>query len=163
MLPFKKIICPIDFSDPSYEALQNAVEMALHFNAELCLVHVVPQASGIPPDPLYAFEGPAEYKHLQLEAAEEQMKEISEGLVPKDVKLQTKIEQGEAADKILQAAKEEDADVIVIATHGRTGWRHLAFGSVAEKVVRTAHCPVLTIRAAKPIEEKGAQMDSLYF
>jgi universal stress protein A len=153
MLPFKKIICPIDFSDPSYEALENAVEMASYFKAELCLLHVVPQTSGIPPDPLYAFEGPEEYKHLQLEDAELQLNELMKSRIPKDVQSQAKIEQGEAADEILRAAREEGADVIVIATHGLTGWRHMVFGSVAEKVVRTAPCPVLTIHATKQIEE----------
>jgi nucleotide-binding universal stress UspA family protein len=73
--------------------------------------------------------------------------------IPKDVQSQAKIEQGEAADEILRAAREEGADVIVIATHGLTGWRHMVFGSVAEKVVRTAPCPVLTIHATKQIEE----------
>jgi universal stress protein A len=148
MFPFNKIICPTDFSEPSYEALQIAVEMASHFGAEICLLHVVPVTHGIPPDPLYAFEGPEEYKRLQLEAAEQQLKELIDSRIPNNVKSLAKVEYGEAAEKILSLADGEGGDVIVIATHGRTGWRHLVFGSVAEKVVRTASCPVLTIRAA---------------
>ena len=59
------------------------------------------------------------------------------------------IRYGDASREIVRIAREEEADVIVIATHGLTGWRHLVFGSVAEKVVRLAECPVLTIRVGE--------------
>jgi universal stress protein A len=149
MFPFKKIMCATDFSDSSDEALQSAAEMAVYMNAEIFIVHMVPKVHGIPPDPLYTFEGPEEYAQLLKADAERQMKEIIEQRVPKDVKSQAIIRQEEAAEGILQVAEEIDADVIVIATHGRTGWRHFVFGSIAEKVIREAHCPVLVTRVSK--------------
>lgn len=152
MLPFRTIICPTDFSEPSYEALARAEEVAVHFGAELCVAHVVPQMRGIPPDPLYVFEGPEEYQRIQLEGAEQQLREVIEQRVAEGVKSRTIIKQGEAADEILRTAEEEGADLIVVATHGLTGWRHLVFGSVAEKLIRAAHCPVLTIRASRQSE-----------
>ena len=65
---------------------------------------------------------------------------------PADVKTQTHLRRGVVATEIIAAAKEIDADVVVIATHGRTGFRHLIFGSVAERVVRECPCPVLSVR-----------------
>ncbi len=153
MFPFKKIMCATDFSDASYEALQTTVEMAKYMDAEMFVVHVVPKVHGIPPDPLYAFEGPEEYERLLKADAEEQLQKIIEQRVPKDVKSQIIIRQEDAAEGILQIAEEIGAEVMVIATHGRTGWRHLVFGSVAERVIREAHCPVLVIQASK-ISEK---------
>lgn len=150
MFPFKKILCAIDFSDSSYEALQYAVEMAAKMDAELFLVHIVAKVHGIPPDPLYAFEGPQEYEELMKADAEQQLQEIIASRVPGDLQPHAIIRQAEVAEGIQQVAEEHAADVIVIATHGRTGWRHLVFGSVAEKVIREAHCPVLVTRASKP-------------
>jgi universal stress protein A len=149
MFPFRKIMCTTDFSDPSYEALHSAAEMAIHMDAEIFIVHMVPKVHGIPPDPLYAFEGPEEHAQLLKADAERQVKDIIEQRLPKNVKSQTIIRQEETAEGILHVAEEIDADVIVIATHGRTGWRHLVFGSVAEKVIREAHCPVLVTRVSK--------------
>jgi nucleotide-binding universal stress UspA family protein len=149
MFPFKKIVCATDFSDASYEALQTSVDMAAYMNAEIFVVHIVPKMHGIPPDPLYAFEGPEEYERLLKADAEQQLQKIIEQRVPKDIPSQTIISQEEAAEGILRVAGEVGAEVIVIATHGRTGWRHLVFGSVAERVIREAHCPVLVIQASK--------------
>jgi universal stress protein A len=149
MFPFKKIMCATDFSDPSYEALQTTVEMATYMDAEMFIVHVVQKVHGIPPDPLYAFEGPDEYGRLLKADAEQQLQKIIGQRVPKDVKSQIVIREEEAAEGILRVAGELGAEVIVIATHGRTGWRHLVFGSVAERVIREAHCPVLVIQASR--------------
>jgi nucleotide-binding universal stress UspA family protein len=67
--------------------------------------------------------------------------------VPKELHVRQIVALGEAADEIIRISEETKADLVVIATHGQTGWRRLVFGSVAEKVVRLAPCPVLTIRA----------------
>jgi nucleotide-binding universal stress UspA family protein len=80
------------------------------------------------------------------EEAEETLRKIAEPLTAKGMRTQTAIGDGDAATEIVRIAQELGADLIVIATHGNTGWRHLAFGSVTEKVVRLANCPVLTIR-----------------
>ena len=146
MLPFHTILCPVDFSEPSYKALRNAAEVASHFQAELVVVHVIPAASGIPADPAYVFEGPEGYQKEQKADAEERLI-IAVKQIPPEIRSRTAIVSGDTADEIVRLAVEEAADLIVIATHGLTGWRHLVFGSVAEKVIRLAYRPVLVIPA----------------
>ena len=143
MLPFKKILYPTDFSEPSYEALKAANELALHFSAELCLVHVVSPDVQTSPD--LAGSG---LVLQEIEAlAEKSLQEVVKQRVPKELHTCQIVVLGEAADEIIRISEETKADIIVIATHGQTGWRRFVFGSVAEKVVRLAPCPVLTIRA----------------
>jgi len=151
MLPLHTILCPLDFSEPAYKALESAVEVASHFKAELVLVHVVLPAPSIPADPAYAFAGSEPYEEAVREAAEKQMAAAAQN-IPADLKARTAIGNGDAADEIVRLAKSEAADLIVIATHGLTGWRHLVFGSVAEKVIRRADRPVLVI----PAHDSGA-------
>lgn len=148
MIPFKKILCPTDFSDPSYEGLKRAVEMATHFGAEICLVNVVPVMPPLPPDPNFAFEVP-EYERALHADAERKLDEVMTQHIPGDVKIHAVVRHGDVAGEILRVAQDEKVDLIVIATHGLTGWRHLVFGSVAERVVRLAQCPVLTIHAPR--------------
>ncbi|MGB8656972.1 MAG: universal stress protein [Candidatus Zixiibacteriota bacterium] len=155
MLPYKRIICPTDFSKPSYKALKVANELALHFSAELILVHVI---SPIPIVPVPAFpESPGAatgfdvvaYQKEFERAARKKLKEAARRKVPGNIRVQTVIEEGNAADEIGRIAQKRKADLIVIATHGETGWRHLIFGSVAERVVRHAPCSVLTVLAPR--------------
>ncbi len=146
MLPIKSILCPTDFSEPSYEALGAACELAEHFGSDLIILHVVapiPQvASNIGPSAFnintYQFE-------LEKDA-KKQLVEVVLERVPKSLKVRQLVTHGNAADKILQSAK---VDLIVIASHGRTGWRDIFFGSVAEKVVRLSPVPVLTVSGRK--------------
>jgi nucleotide-binding universal stress UspA family protein len=88
---------------------------------------------------------------LALEAVEatakKSLEEVINQRVPKELRARQIIVLRGAADEIIRITEEEKVDLIVIATHGQTGWRHMIFGSVAEKVVRLAPCPVLTIRA----------------
>jgi len=146
MLPIQTIFCPLDFSEPSYKALQVAIEMALHFKAELLLAHIIalPTVPGIPADPMLAFAGQEGYEQATKKAAEEQLT-IATQRIPTEIKSHTLVATGHAADEIVRLAKVEVADLIVIATHGLTGWRHLVFGSVAEKVIRLSDRPVLVI------------------
>jgi len=146
MLPFHTILCPLDFSEPSYKALHCAAEVASHFQAELVIVHVIAPGHQIPPDPAYVFEGPEGFQQEQRVAAEERLS-IAAKQLPSDIKSRTIIGSGDAADGIVRLSTTAAADLIVIATHGLTGWRHLVFGSVAEKVVRLADRPVLVIPA----------------
>ena len=143
MLPFKKILCPTDFSEASYEALKAANELALHFSAELYLIHIVSPI--VPASPDFA---PSVLPLAEMEAsAEKSLQEVAQQRVSKGLNVRQIIVLGEAADEIIRVSEQEKVDLIVIATHGQTGWRHFVFGSVAEKVVRLAPCPVLTIRA----------------
>ncbi|MFW6140226.1 MAG: universal stress protein [Acidobacteriota bacterium] len=149
MLPIKKILWPTDFSKPSYVALSTAQELAKHFSAELTIVNV------ITPIPVVSSpNGPAGfdvslYQEQIKETSKKSLQDVIQKKISKEIKTQSKIVTGSAPDEIVKTAEEENADLIVIATHGETGWRHLVFGSVAEKVVRFATCPVLTIHEPK--------------
>jgi nucleotide-binding universal stress UspA family protein len=152
MLPFKKILCPTDFSEPSYEAIKTADELAFHFGSELCVLHVV---SPVPLVPMGA--EPSGFNvslyERELEASSKRtLEEITHQLEWKDLKVRLIVLRGNAADEIVRVSEEEKADLIVIATRGRTGLDRLIFGSVAEKVVRLAKCPVLAV-TGRP--EKG--------
>jgi len=151
MLPITKILCPTDFSEPSYKALDTANELARHFNAEIILIHIL--------SPVYVYPaasltpGVSRTSNIvDVERDEMAYKSLSMTLkekVPESIKSRSIMGKGNPAEEIARSAKEEKADLIVIGTHGFTGWRHMILGSVAEKVVRLAHCPVLTIPAHK--------------
>jgi universal stress protein A len=145
VLPIRTILCPLDFSEPSNKALQSAIELAAQFRAALVLVHVIPTAvPGVPADPAYAFAGTEEYEKALRVDAEEQLT-LAAQHIPPEVKSRNVVGNGDPADEVVRLAATEKADLIVIATHGLTGWRHLVFGSVAEKVVRQATRPVLVV------------------
>jgi len=145
MLPINKIICPTDFSDPSYEGLKAAIELADHFQADLIVLNVVS------PVPVVAGAGAPTGFHLPTvmnemqAAAEKSIANLIAEKVPKAVQARSIVAQGRPADEIVRLADKEDADIIVIATHGEAGWRKFLFGSVTEKVVRMASCPTLTV------------------
>jgi nucleotide-binding universal stress UspA family protein len=152
MLPFRRILMTTDFSETSLEAFPVAVEIASHFDAELLLVHILPVDTPTPWDiPPYADFGLAS---LPLPAYESQVREEVERRISMvaakhvhGVKVRGLVGRGDAAGEINRMATAENADLIVLATHGWTGWRHLVFGSVAEKVLREAPCPVLSVRS----------------
>jgi universal stress protein A len=148
MLPFKKIVCPSDFSPASQKAIDEALELIRHFQAELVLVHVLPVLPPAPSDPNIIFEVP-EYERALHVDAERRLRELAAGVAGEGVPVRTVVGHGDAGAEIVRVAREEAADLIVIATHGLTGWRHAMFGSVAEKVVRLAHRPVLTVPAPR--------------
>jgi len=157
MLPFKRILCPTDFSEPSYEALKVAQELALHFSAALDVIHVV---SLVPVSPglagPVAFDVTAYQEELKLSSEKALNDLIKERLSP-ELKVRPILQQGNAANQIVRTADEQQADLIVIATHGKTGWRRFISGSVTEKTVRLANCPVLTIQA--PHQEQAETAD----
>lgn len=148
MFPFKKILCPTDFSDPSYEGLNWAIRLAQHFGAELYIIHVIPVSPALG-EAAVTFHV-AEYEASVRADVERRFQELFEQRIPGGMQVHRIISHGDAATEIVRVAGDEQMDVIVIATHGLTGWRHLVFGSVAEKVVRLARCPVLTVRAPHP-------------
>ncbi|RPJ56251.1 MAG: universal stress protein [Acidobacteria bacterium] len=145
MIEIKRILCSTDFSEASRAALPLAVRIAKRMEAQLYLIHVVRELPYAAPDPNYHFEVP-EYERYLTAAAEKRLDELDESVTAQGVSTVKLLMHGNVADQILEAAKNQDIDMIVMATHGETGWRHMVFGSVAEKVVRQAHCPVLTIR-----------------
>ena len=153
MLPFKKILCPTDFSEPAFVALKRAEELARHFAAELIVAHVIPTLPGPHsfPDPQAPlnFEVPLFQQELAIKA-EQMLKDL---VSHHQAETRDLVTTGEAAPEILRIAQEEHVDLIVIASHGLTGWRRLVHGSVAEKVVRQATCPVLSIAVPPEAEQ----------
>ena len=145
MIAIKTILCPTDFSEPSYEGLKYAIELATLFSADLCLTNVVPAIPPLPTNPNFVFEIP-EYERGLHADAEHKLRELVEQRIPKSLKVRTLIGHGDPGGEIVRIAEDERADLIVIATSGMRGFRHFLFGSVAEKVVRLAACPVLTVR-----------------
>ncbi|HHS14170.1 MAG TPA: universal stress protein [bacterium] len=145
MISFKKILCPTDFSEFSYEALQRAIDMASQFKAELIVLHVVnpvPVAAGMTGYP--GFNIP-EYQKELAKHARENLDKLIKKRVPEKIRVKAEVALGNEADEIVRIAEEEDIDLIVIATHGRTGIQRLFFGSVTEKVLRHTQHPVLVI------------------
>ena len=153
MLPPKVIVSPIDFSTHSDDALGTAADLASRFGSEVCLVHVVPAIPKLPSARTIFKE--AEYELALHADAEKQLGQMAEGLARRGIA--AKFVVGTANDtsmEILRLAEENRVDLIVIATHGMTGWHKLAFGSVTEKLVRLATSPVLVLRA-RPEGEAG--------
>ena len=155
MMPPKLILAPTDFSDPSHAALDVAADMASRFGAELLLVHVVPVIPDLPDSVTIFKEG--EYEQNLQDIAAKQLSELAATLGQKNVKIRTEV--GLANDvgmELVRIAEQNQVDMIVISTHGMSGWRQIAFGSVAKKVVEEADCPVLALRAkAKDADTKS--------
>ena len=153
MLPLARILCPIDFSEPSYAALAVAEELAEHFDASLVVLHVVdeiPLATAATParSPASSSLGDFDIHAYRSAVREHGVTLLHEALadrITRPVRIREHVAEGNAADVIVELAEQESADVVVIASRGLTGVKRLLFGSVAEKVVRTADCPVLTI------------------
>ncbi len=140
-----RILAPTDFSDFSRQTLKSALELAESFNAKLVLLHVTEP-------PPYPIEGlvPSTPGANLLDDLERQASHELAGVLPEargsTVEVARRVVVGIPYRKIVEVAEEEKVDLIIMATHGRTGLSHLVMGSVAERVVRTAPCPVLTIR-----------------
>jgi nucleotide-binding universal stress UspA family protein len=160
MMPAKLIMSPIDFSDPSGEALKTAAELASCFRADVLLVHVVPAIPKL--DSVSEFFHEREYEEKLHMGAEKRLAEKVEELAKQGVKASVALGTGnDVSGELLRIAVHNDVDLIVISTHGMTGWRKLAFGSVTEKVVRLAACPVLVLRAHAQSESgEKAKADS---
>jgi nucleotide-binding universal stress UspA family protein len=148
-MDIRRILAPTDFSDFSKQVVKSALELAQAFDAKLLLLHVVEL-------PSYPIEGlvPSSLGANLLDDLERQASSELAGVLPEaqggEVDVGRRVIIGTPYRKIVEVAEDEKSDLIVMATHGRTGLSHLVLGSVAERVVRTATCPVLTIRPASP-------------
>lgn len=140
-----RILAPTDFSEFSKHSVESAHALAKIFGAKLVLLHVVE----LPPYPIEGL-GPSPAGATFLEDLERQANLDLARVLPEtpdsQVEVMRQVAVGTPPRKIVEVAEAEKADLIVMATHGRTGLSHLMMGSVAERVVRTAPCPVLTIR-----------------
>jgi nucleotide-binding universal stress UspA family protein len=144
-LKINKILVPIDFSDYSKNSLKYAVSYAKHFNASLTLVFVVEPVIYPPDFSMGQIAIPTPGLEMDKRASEELIK-LAEKEIPSGVPVKKIIKTGKPFVEIIETAAEEDVDLIIIATHGHSGVEHILFGSTAEKVVRKAPCPVLTLR-----------------
>ena len=153
-----RILVPTDFSDTSDAALTYARTLADSLGASLHLVHVFDDPYG---DALVAEMSPSVYESMRATELSRSRRRLLRRLPPADRKQfhgSTAIVSGTPAQAIVDYATDRGMDLIVIGTHGRSGFAHLILGSVAEQVVRTATCPVLTVRAkqAADVRETAA-------
>jgi len=144
VLNLKKILVPIDFSPMSKQTVQYAVRFAEQFGCKIVLLHVIEPVTAIAGAPLAVdiFAQPEE----DTIAAEAELACLAKSSSNHPNAFTSAVRIGHAPNEITKAAKELDVDLIMIPTHGYTSWRHLCIGSTAERVVRTAPCPVLVIR-----------------
>jgi nucleotide-binding universal stress UspA family protein len=148
MLEFRTILFATDFSESSDHAFRYALSMAKRFNARLVIVHVINE-----PVDLRGFYVP----HISFDKLEEEIEEGAQKMMEKFCRTHIRdyddyesfIMPGIPYEEIIKKGLESSADLIVMATHGRTGLDHVLFGSTAEKVVRKSSIPVMTIRKSE--------------
>jgi nucleotide-binding universal stress UspA family protein len=147
-MEIKKILFPTDFSEGALNALPYAVDIAKSYGAKLYMLHVIydiATASGLHVPHVSVDEM---YKELDISAKKE-LERFGVDII-KDIKdVEYTVIRGIPYEEILKFAKEKNIDLIVIGTHGRKGLDRVLFGSTAERVVRNASCPVLTVREPK--------------
>lgn len=152
MFPVSSILCPCDGSQHAESALSVAVEITEKFGARLYVLQVVQSVpivigSGYASTSLNGFNVPM-YEEKLVRNAEQELSQLVKKKVPDTVEVTTHIEVGLAADAISDFAMQNKMDLIVMATHGRSGFTHFMIGSVAEKTVRKSTVPVLIVPAA---------------
>jgi nucleotide-binding universal stress UspA family protein len=131
-----RILLPIDFSPSSHLALEQATVLAQHFHAELFLVNVLAESASVEEEKKVA-EG-----HFAISVA---------ALAAKGIKATASVVvDNDIAGGILDVIENDKIDMIVVATHGTTGWHPLVFGSIAEKLIKLVHIPLLLVRTEKP-------------
>jgi nucleotide-binding universal stress UspA family protein len=151
---FKQILVPTDFSNASRTALEYAIDLATRYGASIHLLHVVDEPAYVTTYPDGYFAGLPELRQQLVDDANRQLALTAQICEVANVPFNTQLATGRPAPTVVQHAADSDADVIVMGTHGRGGLEHFILGSVAERVVRTAPCPVLTVRAAAEDRDK---------
>jgi nucleotide-binding universal stress UspA family protein len=143
-----KILVPVDFSPSSRAAVESAADLAQHFGAALYLVHVVPM---FPATTMPDFIPETKFTDEAKKAAEQHFAAAAADLAGKGIRVGSSVEVGDdVASCIMETVDRENADMLVISSHGLTGWHPLFFGSIAEKVMKLVTCPVLLLRTPKP-------------
>jgi nucleotide-binding universal stress UspA family protein len=146
MLKIKLILCPVDFSEFSVTAYRYAISVAEHYQAKLVAQHIVelwryPSAGFAASAALYD-----EFCQSVRESGKEQLQELAKNYTHNGIQLELVVHQGMAPDSILSFAQAQKADLIVMGTHGQRGYDRLMLGSVTDRVMRRASCPVLAVR-----------------
>jgi universal stress protein A len=147
-----RILVPIDFSEYSKQAFRYAVDFARSFSAGIVALYVVepviyPADFSFGQVALPSMEAELRSRGLQ------QLQALIDNEAPDDIQARAMVRSGKPFLEIIHAAREEGVDLIIIATHGHSGIEHVLFGSTAEKVVRKAPCPVLSIRSPESEDE----------
>ena len=163
MLEIRRILCAIDFSEFSLRAYRYALSLAQHYRAKLFVQHIVelyqyPSVGFVTSAGLYE-----EFCQALLHNAKEKLQEFVKNHAGDDIQPERVVELGIASDSILAFAEAQKTDLIVMGTHGRRGFDRLMLGSVTERVMRKASCPVLAVR--KPLHDfisSGQQQDLVH-
>lgn len=153
MTPMKRILVPTDFSATSDIAVEYAIDAACRHGAS---VHVLHALEDRPFPTVYPDSFAVDFSALRREAtkqAEDHLAAVAQRFASANVKVTNQVVVGHPVQVITRAARDRGADLIVMGTHGRTGFAHLMLGSVAERVLRTAPCPVLTVRDTARVAE----------
>ena len=143
-----RLLVPIDFSPSSHQALDAAAELAEKFDAHITLLHVIPEyANAVLPESV-SWETLVEAERV---AANQRFAVSKAALDAKRIACRIVVEVGsDVASMIIDVAERENVDLLVFTTHGLSGWYPQVFGSIAEKLVKLAQCPVLLLRTPKP-------------
>jgi nucleotide-binding universal stress UspA family protein len=144
MANWRNICCAVDFSESSRLALEEAADLARRFDARLTLVHVFEAAPATATEGLFTPPELIEQMSIELSRKLESWRAEAQRRAERPVG--QSLLSGDPATEIVRFARDGEFDLVVAGTRGRTGLRHLLLGSVAEKVVRQAHCPVLVVR-----------------
>jgi nucleotide-binding universal stress UspA family protein len=141
MITIKKILFPTDFSSFAEHALTYAVAMAQEFEAALYMLYVEEVLPYVPGDPERKFPDP----DTVAQYADKAMENAIDPDAAARIEVRRFVARGVPSDEIVEFARGHEVDLIVMATHGRTGLKHVLLGSTTEKVVRKAPCPVLSV------------------
>jgi universal stress protein A len=146
VIAIRRVLAPTDFSDSASPAVRYAAELAGKFGAELVLLHVVQDLTLVVPDVMMPTPITTPALNDMVEGAKAGLAAFVQKLGLEPLKPKTEVRIGAPAAEIVSAAEDLKADLLCIGTHGRTGIAHFLLGSVAERIVRHAPCPVLTVR-----------------
>jgi nucleotide-binding universal stress UspA family protein len=147
---FKRILVTTDFSEAGDHAIAHAFRMAADHGAEVVLLHVVETI--VAPNPLYTQHyltdpfTPEVHARVEAEARQALLERVPKDGTLAEVPHRVVVSQGLPAQEIIRTTAEQQVDLVVISTHGRTGLKHFLMGSTAERVIRHVHCPVLVVR-----------------
>jgi nucleotide-binding universal stress UspA family protein len=146
MIDLHRILVPTDFSKFSQVALGYASALAEKFSAELHLLHIVQDLAVFIPDMITVAPPPAPTVEQMTKAVQVAFDHLIKDCQLERFKVHREVREGTPFYEIVRYAKEQNIDLIIMGTHGHTGLTHMLLGSVTEKVVRKAPCPVLTVR-----------------
>ncbi len=141
---FRRILCPVDFSEFTDDILEYAVDIVGKYNSELHLIHVIPNLNYF--TPYESFFTPENLVVVEKNMETEVNKDFDALIAKLNLPVKKVVRNGTAFVEIIDYVKTESIDLVILGTHGRSGLEHVLIGSVAEKVVRKSPCPVLTIR-----------------